>query len=255
MSALDRLAVVLVETQDVVNIATVVRAMMNTGLSDLRLVNPVDFDPYRIEGIAHRSGELIEGARFYDTLDDALADTVYVAGTSSRSRTASRHYQHPREAAPSLLERSQDGTVALVFGREDHGLSNEELDRCHTTLVIPTMEMRSLNLAQAVLVVAYELMLGTGESERPFPRGRRATDPATQADLEQMYGALEEGLRRIDFFKARKPSSVLRTLRGILSQARMDQREARLIAAIGYEMRNVLDREAQRAANNDTSEE
>lgn len=253
MSLLDRIAVVLVETQDVVNIGGVVRAMMNTGLTDLRLVRPVEFDPYRIEGIAHRSGDLLERARFFDTLADALAGCVFTVGTSSRGRTASRLYGRPREDAPALLEWAQEGTVALVFGREDHGLSNEDLDLCQSTLMIPTAGMRSLNLAQAVLIIAYELMLASGEGERPLPRGRRSTAPAAHEDLEEMYGALREGLERVEFFKARKPESVMRTLRTILSQARMDRREARLVAGIGYEMRNYLDRHLGSRAPDGTS--
>ena len=243
MSRLDQVSVVLVETQDVVNIAGVIRAMMNMGLADLRLVRPLEFDAYRIEGIAHRSAELLERVRFFDSLEEALADTVFAVGTSARGRTAARNYVRPRALAPALLEHTARGRVALVFGREDRGLENHELDLCQQVAVIPTTEYRSLNLAQAFLIIAYELMLADTTEHEPFKTSRRALGPATIENLEEMYGALESGLDRISFFKARKPEAVMRTLRTILSQARLDQREARLLAAIGYEMRHYQNRQ------------
>ena len=242
--ALDNLVVVLDEPQDVVNVAAVVRAMMNMGLHRLRLVRPVDFDPYRVEGIAHRSAAVVGATELHDELASAVADAVFVAGTSARPRTANRNYVRPREAAPGLIERAASGTVCLLFGREDRGLTNEALDLCHTIVAIPTTpESWSLNLAQAFLVVAYELFLAAGGAAGDLPQGRRATDPATRAELESMYSALEDGLRRIAFFKgARRPDSVLRTLRTVLGRAELDTREMRLVRAIGFEIGHYLDR-------------
>lgn len=243
MKGLGRVVIVLHEPQDLVNIAGSMRAMMNMGLKRLRLVRPAEFDVHRITGIAHRSEVLLEKAEHYDTLEDAVADAVYVVGTSARARTEGRNYLRPRAAATRMLERAESGTVAIVFGREDRGLSNEALDLCHTVAVVPTStEYTSLNLAQAVLIVAYELFCLTPSADRPLPRGRRATEPASRQDLEQMYAALLDGLSEIEFFKARKPESVMRTLRTILSQADLDRREAKLVAALGYEMRHYVRR-------------
>lgn len=244
-SPLDRIAVVLDHPQDVVNVAAVVRAMKNMGISDLRLVQPVDFDPYRIEGIAHRSGDVVEAARLVDTLDEAVADCVFVVGTSARGRTANRNYVRPREVAPEMIARTAEGPVALVFGREDRGLSNEALDQCHRVAVIPTNpDYSSLNLAQAVLVLSYEIFLASGEGEQELPRGRRSTHAATQGDLETMYRALGQGLGRIEFYKGtRRDTAVIRTLRTILGRAELDRREARLIQAIGFEIGHYLDRQ------------
>ena len=241
---LDRIVLVLNEPQNVVNIAGVVRAMKNMGLTRLRLVAPDDFDAYRIEGIAHRSEDVVEGAEIFDTLQEALADAVFVLGTTARARTAGRNYVRPREAAPGLVERAAGGTVAVVFGREDRGLENEHLDLCHQVAIIPTdPDYSSLNLAQACLVLAYEIFLAAGGSEQELPTGRRATDPATREELELMYDALREGLARIDFYKgARRPEAVVRTLRTILGRAELDTREARLLAAVGFEIRHYLER-------------
>lgn len=241
--ALANVVVVLNEPQDVVNVAAVVRAMKNMGLSRLRLVRPADFDEYRIEGIAHRSSDLVDAAEIFETLEDALADAIHVWGTTARARTAGRNYIRPREAAPALVERARTDTVALVFGREDRGLTNRELDLCQEVAIVPTDPgYWSLNLAQAALIVMYEVFLAAGGSGPELPEGRRATRLATRGELEEMYAALRDGLARIEFYKGRKPESVLRTLRTILGQADLDLREARLLRAIGFEIGHYLDR-------------
>jgi len=106
-------------------------------------------------------------------------------------------------------------------------------------------EYSSLNLAQACLVLAYEIFLAVGEGDSDLPRGRRATRAPTQEELEETFTALEEGLARIDFYKSREPAAVMRTFRTILARAEPDLREARLLAAVGYEIRHYIDRIAQ----------
>lgn len=240
---LDNIVVVLDETQDLVNIAGVVRAMRNMRLHRLRLVRPVEFDAYRITGIAHRCDEIVAAARIHDTLDEALADATWVVGTTNRGRTAQRNYVRPREHAPEILERAREGTVALLFGREDRGLTNESLDRCHALAVIPAdPDYSSLNLAQAFLILAYELFLASDGSSPPLPRGRRAEGPATHAELERMYMALQDGLDRIEFFRAREPDGVMRTLRTLLGRAELDGQEAGVLRAVGYGMGKHLER-------------
>ncbi len=241
--ALGNIVVVLDEPQDLVNIASVVRAMMNMGLWHLRLVEPAEFDAYRIAGIAHRSEALLDRARLYRTLSDAIGDASVVVGTTARPRTAQRNYDRPREAAAGIVEQARKGIVAIVLGREDRGLSNEALDRCHKLLMIPThQEYSSMNLAQALLIVAYEVFLAAQDTPPSLPVGRRTRGVATVEELEETYRVLEEGLGRIDFFKARRPVSVMRTLRTLLARAQPDRREARLVRAIGYEIGHYLDR-------------
>jgi TrmH family RNA methyltransferase len=242
-SVLDNVVVVLDEPQNVVNIAGVVRAMKNMGLRRLRLVRPAEFDAWRIEGIAHRSEDVVEGAEVFASIPEALADAVFVVGTTARARTAQRNYARPREAAPLIVERARHGMVALLFGREDRGLGNQALDLCHRVAIIPTNpDYSSLNLAQSVLLMSYEVFLASGESESRLPRGRRATRPASIEELENTYAALESGLHRIDFFKARAPESILRTLRTLIARAQPDLQEAGLLRAIGFEIGYFLDR-------------
>lgn len=241
---LSRIAIVLDHPKDLVNIAGVIRVMKNFGLSDLRLVEPDVFDAYRLEGIAHRTSDLIEAATIHESLDDALADATYVVGTTARARTAGRPYTRSDEAAEVIARRAAEGTTAIVFGREDRGLTNEALDRCQSVVIIPTsVEHSSLNLAQAALVMAYEVFLAIDGGVEEMPKGRRATRPPTNEELEETFDALADGLGRIEFYKARKPQAVMRTLRTIVARAEPDLREARLLAAVGYEIGNYLDRQ------------
>ena len=223
--------------------------MMNTGLSRLRLVKPDEFDIRRIDGIAHRSSDIVEATEFYDTLPQAVADAIYVVGTSARARAAERNTARPRAIAPAVVERAHDGPVAILFGREDKGLSTESLDLCHEVIGVPTNpEHYSLNLAQACLIVCYELLLaGSSEQGAPPASGKkcRATPPATRQDLEAMYAALDDGLQRIDFYRARQAAAVLRTLRTLLDRAEPSRREAKLMEAIGFRIGHHLDRVAR----------
>ena len=243
---LSRVAIVLDHPKDVVNIGGMIRVMKNFGLTDLRLVNPDAFDAYRLEGIAHRSMDLIESCTMHDTLDEAVADATFIVGTTARPRTAGRSYVRPQKVASKIAERVTRGPSVILFGREDRGLTNEALDRCHAVTIIPTsQDHSSINLAQAGLVLAYEVFLAIEAGDGELPKGRRATRPPTQRELEQTFAAIADGLARIDFYKARKPEAVMRTLRTIVTRAEPDLREARLLAAVGHEIGNYLDRVGQ----------
>ena len=239
------LVVVLVETQDLVNIAGVVRAMKNFGLRDLRLVRPQEYEPRRIEGIAHKTGDVLRRVAIFDDFDAAVADCTLVAGLTARQRTAKRNVIRPREIAAELTAASDAGTAALLLGREDRGLTNEQLDRCHRSVIIPTNpEHPSLNLAQAFTVMAYELFLIRGEP--PFKAPRRAAPPATAAQLETLFTAASETLEAIEFFKTRNPEPIVRTVREVTHRASLDAREAKLIQAMCMEVLRFLERRGVR---------
>ena len=165
----DMIIIVLHEPQDLVNIAHVVRGMKNFGVRDLRLVNPREYEPYRVEGIAHQTQDVLARVRTYATLEAALADCVHIVGFTARGRTAKRNLQRPREAAAEVvaLAAGEDEPVALLFGREDKGLSNEALDRCHRVVTIPSDPgYASLNLGHAVIIMLYELALAHGADRK-----------------------------------------------------------------------------------------
>jgi TrmH family RNA methyltransferase len=239
---LSQTCVVLFEPQNHVNIAATLRAMANMGVDCLRLVRPVPYDPYQIEGIAHGTGRLIEQIRAFETFDDAVADCVYTAGFTARRRAAKWRIVDPKRAAVELLERAEDGPVAMVFGREDNGLPNEVLDRLHVVVTIPTTEHASLNLAQAVLVGLYELHLAAGDATRTLAPPRKATPPPTSAELEQFFTDAQRALTAIDFFKTRNVEHIMRTVRSMTARAAPDSRELSLARSIALEVMNYLAR-------------
>lgn len=238
--------VVLHEPQDLVNIAHVVRAMKNFGMRDLRLVAPREYDAHRIEGIAHQTHDVVSRIARFDDLEAALADCVHVAGFTARGRSAKRNVQRPRVAAGEILTAAPGGPVALLFGREDKGLSNEALDRCHRIVTIPTSPAyASLNLAHAVVVMLYELALARGEEERPFKTPRRPAEAATVAEVERLFDDAERALVAIDFFKIRDRDNIMRTVREIVHRVPLDQREAKLLRAMAIEVVKYRERLAR----------
>ena len=229
--------VVLHEPQELVNIAHVVRALKNFGFRDLRLVRPREYDAFRVEGIAHQTQDILARVAQHERLEDAIADCVHVVGFTSRGRSARRNQQRPRPAAAEILARSEVGVVALLFGREDKGLANDALDRCHRVVTIPTNpDYPSLNLAHAVVLMLYELALARGDESRAFKAPRRAAPPAPVADLERLFADVEAALRVIEFFKTRQAESVLRTVREVIHRTPLDEREAKLFRAMAIEV-------------------
>jgi TrmH family RNA methyltransferase len=233
---------VLVGPQDIVNIAAAVRLAKNFGLDTMRLVQPAVFDPWRIEGIAHDTADFVAGITLHDTLAAATGDCVFLAALTARERTAKRRALRPREAAAELAARSPAGPVALVAGREDRGLSNEELDHCHALVTIATdPEHRSLNLAQAVGILCYESWLArSGEGARKPPR--REAPPAPSGRLELLFRDWERALWANDFFKTRRAEVVMRSLREVMFRADLDLREASLLRAMALETVRFLER-------------
>src|SRR5438874_11774157 len=230
-------AVVLHEPQDLVNIAHVVRALKNFGFRDLRLVSPREYDPYRVEDIAHQTQDVLARVARFDRLEDALLDCVHVVGFTARGRTAKRNLQRPREAAAEILTRGEAGPVALLFGREDKGLPNEALDRCHRVVTIPTdPAYASLNLAHAVVLMLYELALARPDGEPGFKAPRRRAEPARVLELERLFADIERALAVIEFFKTRDAEHVLRTVREVIHRVPLDEREVKLLRAMAIEV-------------------
>lgn len=235
---------VLVAPQDIVNVGSAVRICRNFGIPEMRVVQPeVELDAYRIEGVAHNTGEFISRIRVFDTLAAALADCVYAGVLTGRERAAKRRILRPRDAAGELLAQASEGRVALVAGREAHGLTNEELDACQTLITIATdPSYTSLNLAQAIAVMAYELWMAQGGDRQPFKRPRRQAPGATMAEQELLFADWERTLDAIQFFKTRQRDNVLRSFREVIFRAGLDQREAKLLRAMGIEVRHFLRR-------------
>jgi len=238
--------VVLDHPQDLVNIAHVVRGLKNFGLRDLRLVNPREYESYRVEGIAHQTQDILSRVRAYSTLEDAIADCVHVVGFTARGRTAKRNLQRPREAAAEIASLAEGDPVALLFGREDKGLSNDALDRCHRVVTIASdPRYPSLNLAHAVIIMLYELALVRGAEERPFKEPRRTSEPAPADELERLFADVAKALQAIEFFKTRNAAGVMRTIREIAHRTPLDLREVKLLRAMAIEVTKYNERLAR----------
>jgi TrmH family RNA methyltransferase len=241
-SRLSRVAVVLYEPQDPVNIAATVRAMKNMGVATLRLVRPCPYDPVRLEGIAHDTWDVIDRIERFDDFDAAVADCVRVVGFTARRRSAKWQIFDPRTAAQDALAYSADGRVAIVFGREDSGLPNEILDRVHAAVTIPTTTHASLNLAQAVLIALYELHLAAGDATRELPGPRKEAPPATAEEFERYFAEAHQALDAIQFFKTRYPEHIMRSIRTMTFRTAPDAREISLLRAIALEIVRFLER-------------
>jgi TrmH family RNA methyltransferase len=241
-SVLSNVRVVLHEPQDPVNIAATVRAMKNMGCADLYLVRPVAYDPWRIEGIAHDTSDIIGRIRHCDTIEEALQGVVRVAGFTARRRAAKRDIVTPRDASRDLLGFAASAPVAVLFGREDKGLPNEILDRAHVVVTIPTTDHASLNLAQAVLIGLYELHLTAADATRTLAPPRKDAPPATAEEYEKLFADTERALYAIDFFKTRFHEHIMRSVRTLFYRATPDSRELALLRAIFIEIIRTIDR-------------
>ena len=207
-------------------------------------MNPEIFDAWRIEGIAHNTADLVARAGHFTSLEAALEDCVFAAVLTGRERAAKRRVVRPRQAAAELLARGEAGPVAIVAGREDSGLTNEELDRCQLLVTISTDPTHpSLNLAQAIAIMAHELWVVRGGDAVPFKPPRNVADPATAGQLASLLADWERALWAIDFFKTRRSEAVMRGLREIVYRGELDGREASLLRAMGIEVVRYLERQ------------
>jgi TrmH family RNA methyltransferase len=214
-------------------------------VSDLRLIRPCAYDPNRIEQVAHDTRDIVERIRHFDTIDGALDDCVYVVGFSGR-RQAARWARHtPRSAAVDLLEHAQVGKVAIMLGREDHGLPNEALDRAHAICTIPTTEHFSLNVAQACLLGLYELHLLAGDATKKLPAPRHATGAPDKAQLERTFADMEAALNAIAYFKTRNEELIMRAFRSLVFRASPDARELLMLRTASIEVLRTIEREVR----------
>ena len=241
----DQVRIVLVETSHSGNIGAVARAMKNMGLGNLWLVNPSSFPDEASYARSAGASDVLDRARVVSSLDEALADCILVMGTSARGRKVPWPVMAPPQAAAMASEHSAKGRVALVFGRENHGLSNDELQRCHYHIHIPSNpDYSSLNLAMAVQVICYELRmqylrgLEEGESspylEAMVAPGDDGWDvpPATVNDVEGFFGHLEEVLVDVNFHRRDNPRQLMSRLRRLFQRARMDEMEINILRGV-----------------------
>ena len=231
--AAERIRIVLVGTQHPGNIGSAARAMKTMGLRRLVLVAPEVEPNAESSALAAGADDLLAAAERHATLADALAGCHRVLGCTARSRRVALPERSPREAAAALAGAVNTGDVALVFGRERTGLTNDELHLCHEAVHIPANpDYSSLNLAAAVQVLAYEVRATLLDRQSAGARAEPRDPPATHEHMEGLYAQLADTLDAIDFHKGRTPDSALRKLRRIFNRADLDEREVRLLRGV-----------------------
>lgn len=223
-SLLDSIAIVLVEPQSPGNIGMVCRAMKNMGLSRLRLVAPCDHRHPEALKFAVSAKDLLEQATCYATLADALADTALSVATTRRTGKYRQELLLPPQVATTLQQHG-DGIKAIVFGREAHGLSTDEVSLCSHQATIPSNDAYgSLNLAQAVLIFCYELF---GASQAAQLNVERSVAPS--GEQEALFLHMEKTLQHIGFLNPQNPAHIMRSLRRMLFRAELDSREVAIL--------------------------
>jgi tRNA (cytidine32/uridine32-2'-O)-methyltransferase len=246
-------AVVLVRPQEEGNIGSAARAMANMGLDELVLVAPVTRPGRVARAFAVSAGEILDRARIVASLDEALEPYTRIVGTTSaRARELQTPLLRPSELATELGDEATEATTAIVFGPESSGLNNEELARCSHWVRIPCAARQpTLNLAQAVLIVAYELYLRrVGPNSQDVER----TVPATSGEIEGLFSQLVPLLTKIGFARDDTFSSVLRDLRRLAANARPTSREVTLLRGICRRALNAFGRDTDATAGDISSD-
>jgi tRNA/rRNA methyltransferase len=227
----DSISIILVRPKFHENIGSVARAMKNMGLSRLIVVNgcsPLHPNAYKL---ASGAEDILERAEEFPTLREAISEMGCVVGMTSRGGKERHPDLTPRALAERLVPLSQKNSIGLAFGSEKEGLTNEELSLCHLYGRIPSMEsFPSLNLAQAVMVVCYELFLVSIEVRK------KATQLAQAEQLERMFEHMEKTLIQVGFLDSNHPKRIMQVLRRLFGRSQMDEREVQILQGIWSQM-------------------
>lgn len=248
--------IVLMETSHPGNIGSTARAMKNMGFSQLTLVNPKKFPDKEANALAAGADDVLANAQICETLEEALSDCFFVAMTTARQRESKWQFTQSRDAAHILEQKSHGQKVALVFGPERTGLSNQDLDKSHLLIHIPTSAFSSLNLAMAVNLMCYEIhmcaLISQAHPDAPTTKSKEnnqaeatkeakvlasmvseITDSdATQGDREQFYDHAYSFLEQIDFFRGKPTTKLMRKIRHIFQRSNLSKDEIHLLRGI-----------------------
>lgn len=224
----DNITIVLHQPRYPENIGSAARAMRNMGISRLVVVDPPNYDLNKVLKLAtHTGSDVIDKSRICTDLKDALAPFHYVVGATARLGGQRQVINNPSKLAQKLVPISIENRIAILFGPEDRGLSNEDIRYCHLLVNIPTAEFSSLNLAQAVMIVCYELFtVGLEISEESAPR------LASRHELDGMYDQLKDVLVRINFINPENPDYWINNLRHFFTRFQLRAKEVSIIRGI-----------------------
>jgi TrmH family RNA methyltransferase len=232
MKTLENIRFVLVGTTHPGNIGAAARAMKTMGLTNLHLVTPKIYPSAEATARASGADDVLANAAVHDSLDAALVGCQQVYGMSARLRHLPVPVVNPREAVTQIQQQSDDAQIAIIFGREHSGLTNEELDRCQHLVNIPAnAEYSSLNLAAAVQVLAYELKMSFDPSIEVGRVGEQR-EAINADDLEHLYSHFEQSLIKIGFLDPGQPKNLMRRLRRLFNRAELDRNELQILHGI-----------------------
>ena len=225
---LENIRIVMVHPRGAGNIGSVARAMKNTGVRDLVIVGNAYTRSFWARAMAVHGGDILNEAREYQSLRQAVADCTLVVGTTCRAGPYRYHSRTPREVAREMVSAAQTDKVALIFGPEDHGLSNDDLKHCQLLTTIPSHpDYQSLNVAQAAMICLYEVYLASLEELKltPLPRARAE-------DVERLYDRMRKSLLKIGFLDSNNPEHMLFAFRRILGRSGLEEKDVRILTGL-----------------------
>ena len=229
---LNSVKVVLVGTTHPGNIGATARAMKNMGILDLALVEPKEFPSDVATFRSKAAKDILEKASVHTSLEEAISECELVVGTSARGRTVPWPVLNPREAAEEMHKSSLNGKVAIVFGREDRGLTNEELGLCNFHAHIPSdPEYSSLNLSQAVQILAYEIRLSYLQ-DRHVNKEYWDVELANNEQTERLINHMDELMQEVDFYDVENPRKLLVRVRRFFKRSKIDVMEANIFRGL-----------------------
>jgi tRNA/rRNA methyltransferase len=229
---LANIRIVLVRPQGSGNIGSIARAMKNMGQTELAIVGKARTRSFWARAMAVHGRDILGNVKCYDTIREAIADCALIVGTTCRSGLYRKHSQTPRELAGEIITTANTSKVALIFGPEDHGLSNKDLEHCQLLITIPTHpDYQSLNVAQAAVICLYELYLA---ALGPVENSRIQRAPAE--DIERLFDRMRAVLLKIGFLDSENPEHMLLAFRRILGRAGLEDKDVRIFTGLFRQM-------------------
>jgi tRNA/rRNA methyltransferase len=225
---LTNLRVVMVRPHGSGNIGSVARAMKNLGARELAVVGKARTRSFWARAMAVHGRDVLAETQCYDSIRKAIADCNLVVGTTCRSGLYRSHSKSPREVAPQIIRAAQNGKVALLFGPEDHGLSNKDLEHCQLLVTIPTHpDYQSLNVAQAAVIFLYELYVAS-----LAPALDEGIRRAEAEQVERLFDIMRNSLLKIGFLDSENPEHILLALRRILGRGGLEDKDVRILTGM-----------------------
>jgi len=225
---LENIRIVLVRPRGSGNIGSIARAMKNMGANELAIVGKARTRSFWARAMAVHGRDILGEAKCYDTIRQAIADCTLVVGTTCRAGLYRRHSQPPRDVAPEIVTAAQSGKVALIFGPEDHGLSNKDLEYCQLLITIPSHpDYQSLNVAQAAIICLYEIYLTC-----LAPAENSGIQRAPAEDVERLFDRMRHSLLKIGFLDSENPEHMLLAFRRIFGRTGLEDKDVRILTGL-----------------------